>query len=109
MYVIISIIKISGKPITNLVFLVLCLNVYIPAIPPMPPPSITRINSVFSGILRLFFLAFLLSSHIAANVITLIIIKYITKLLCENIFSIFFGSPIEKAAIVLGRFVLIFI
>jgi len=32
----ISIIKIIGNPITNFTFFVLCLNIYIPAIPPIP-------------------------------------------------------------------------
>ena len=49
----ISNIKINGNPITNFSFLVLCLNIYIPAIPPIPPPNKTKTNKVFSGILHL--------------------------------------------------------
>ena len=36
---IVSLIKIMGNPNTKRIFLVLCLNVYIPAIVPMPPPK----------------------------------------------------------------------
>ena len=34
-----KLIKIMGNPNTKRIFLVLCLNVYIPAIVPMPPPK----------------------------------------------------------------------
>lgn len=71
----ISHIRITGNPITNFAFCVLCLKVYIPAIPPMPPPSKTSTSKVFSGILHLPLLAFHLSSHIAKNVIKFITIK----------------------------------
>jgi hypothetical protein len=35
----ISVIKIVGNPIVNFIFLVLCLNKYIPATVPIPPPK----------------------------------------------------------------------
>ena len=50
----ISNIRMAGNPITNLAFFVLCLNRYIPAIPPSPPPKKTNINKVFSDILLHF-------------------------------------------------------
>ena len=60
-----SVIRISGNPITNLVFFVLCLNKYIPAIPPIPPPRKTNVNNVDSFILHFPFFAFCLSMYIA--------------------------------------------
>jgi len=35
----ISVIKIVGNPIVNFIFLILCLNKYIPATVPIPPPK----------------------------------------------------------------------
>ena len=67
--------RITGKPTENLGFCVLCLNVYIPAIPPILPPIIARISSVCSGILHFPYLAFHLSKYIAKNAIKFITIK----------------------------------
>ena len=72
---IISNIKIAGNPIVNFAFLVLCLNVYIPAIVPIPPPNAVITKSVFSGILHALFLAFHLSIPIAKNPTIFITIK----------------------------------
>lgn len=65
---IISIIKIAGKPITNLIFLVLCLNNCIPSIPSYSSDrNNTNTNKVDSLTLQLPFLAFCLSIYIAIN------------------------------------------
>ena len=72
-------IKITGKPIENLNFLVLCLKVYIPVIAPMLPPIRASINKDCSGILHFPYLAFLLSIYIVKKATKLITIRYIIK------------------------------
>ena len=67
--------KITGKPMENLSFLVLCLNVYIPAIAPILPPIIAKTSNVCSGILHFPYLAFRLSIYIARNAIKFITTK----------------------------------
>ena len=84
-----SIINIAGKPIVKYFFFVLCLNVYIPAIVPIPPPNSVIKKNVFSGILHFIFYAFFLSMPIAKNPIIFIISKYISIFFNVNISSMF--------------------
>ena len=62
--------SIAGNPITKRIFLVLCLNVYIPTIAPILPPKIAKMNKVCSLILHfpyfalLLFLSIFLQTHI---------------------------------------------
>ena len=73
---------------TKLSFCVLCLNVYIPAIVPIPPPSAVTRNNVFSEILHVPFLAFLLSNHIMKKPNIFMHNKYISMFCVVNISSI---------------------
>lgn len=49
-----------GSPRVNLNFCVLCLNLYIPKIVPIPPPNAVITKIVFSGILHFPLLCLLL-------------------------------------------------
>ena len=73
--IIVSEISIVGNPNINLIFCVLCLNVYIPTKQPIEPPNKAISINVFSGILHLPYLAFRLSIYIISTPIKLITIK----------------------------------
>ena len=68
-------IHINGIPTTKYQCFVLCLKRYIPAKVPMLPPSRLTRNKVFSGILYLCFMAFLLSINITNTPAIFMIIR----------------------------------
>ena len=59
--------KINGRPIINLICLVLCLKVMKPEYTPGNPPTIEIKKKYFSGILQIFFMALLLSIAAITN------------------------------------------
>lgn len=68
--------KITGIPTENLIFLVLCRNVYIPASAPTLPPARASRRSIRSGTLHCSFFARFLSIPKTRNVTALTIRRY---------------------------------